>query len=194
MSRFARRTLGCVQIEVRAHLGGRRLNQDNGRGGERCQASQFECNNKGDLFGSSTSMWIIVKFECTTTSGKPTITRLRRRPVQQQTKQQHQCIRRQRQARLHRALSLETTNSCNAQPVEQAGMDLGVQPHEDHEGRESKRLRLVGDFEVSADTMDCVYVDVDICVEMSATTTNEIIMMASEEYTEHPPMENKPDA
>ena len=69
-----------------------------------------------------------------------------------------------------------------------------MQPHEDHEGRESKRLRLVGDFEVSADTMDCVYLDVDICVEMSATTTNEIIMMASEEYTEHPPVENKPGA
>ena len=48
-----------------------------------------------------------------------------------------------------------------------------MQPHEDHEGRESKRLRLVSDVEVSADTMDCVYLDVDICVEMSATTTVE---------------------
>ena len=37
----------CLQIEVRAHVGGRRLNQGIGRGGEGCDASQLECNDEG---------------------------------------------------------------------------------------------------------------------------------------------------
>ena len=44
-------------------LGG--TNQGNDRGGGRCEASQIECNDKGDLIGSSSSKWIIVEFECT---------------------------------------------------------------------------------------------------------------------------------
>ena len=46
----------------------------------------------------------------------------------------------------------------------------------------SKRLRLVGGLDVLADTMDCVYLDVDICGEINTTTTLEILAMTAEEY------------
>ena len=48
---------GCKSCH--ALLGG----QGNGRGGEGCEASQLECNDKGDPFGNSNSEWCIVKFE-----------------------------------------------------------------------------------------------------------------------------------
>ena len=37
---------------------------------------------------------------------------------------------------------------------------------------------------VSVDTMDCAYLNVDICGEMKATTTHEIIAMTAEEYSD----------
>ena len=39
-----------MQIKIRAHLGGRRHHQGNGRCGEGCEASQLERNDKGDSF------------------------------------------------------------------------------------------------------------------------------------------------
>ena len=70
VSRFAWRTVGCLQIEVRAHLGARRFNQCKGRGGEGCEPSQLECNDESESFGNPASEWDIVKFESTRTSGK----------------------------------------------------------------------------------------------------------------------------
>ena len=55
------------------------------------------------------------------------------------------------------------------------------------EGHESKRFRLVGGLDVSADTLDHVFVDVDICCEMSATTPRDIITKNAEE---HPDLKN----
>ena len=40
----------------------------------------------------------------------------------------------------------------------------------------------MGGLDVSADTMDCVYLDVDICGERHVTTTLEILAMTAEEY------------
>ena len=40
---------------------------------------------------------------------------------------------------------------------------------------------MVG-MDVSVDTMDCVCLDVDICGEMNATTTHDIVAMTAEEY------------
>ena len=70
VSRFAWRTLGCVQINVQSHLRERRLDQGDGRERKGCEASQFECNDTGDPLGNSTSEWAIVKFEWTSSSGK----------------------------------------------------------------------------------------------------------------------------
>ena len=56
------------------------------------------------------------------------------------------------------------------------------EPENDQEGHASKRLRLVGGLDVLADTMDCVYLDVDICGEINTTTTLEILAMTAEEY------------
>ena len=61
VSRFA-----YVQIEIRRHLGGRRLNQGNDTDGQGCEASQLQCSDKGDPFGDSTSEWDIVNVEWTT--------------------------------------------------------------------------------------------------------------------------------
>ena len=58
VSRFA-----YVQIEIRRHLGRRRLNQGNDTDGQGCEASQLQRNDKGDPFGDSTD---IVKVEWTT--------------------------------------------------------------------------------------------------------------------------------
>ena len=63
VSRLAWRTLECVQIEVRAHLGGRRVNRGNNRGGEECEASQLERTDDGESVGNPTSEWDIGKFE-----------------------------------------------------------------------------------------------------------------------------------
>ena len=106
VSRFAWRTLGCVQIEVRAHLEGRRLDQGNGRGGKSCKASQLECIDRGDFFGNSTNEWDIVKPEWTSSLGKCIISGRYDDQVQPQTKQPPQCTRRQRRARLGRGLSV----------------------------------------------------------------------------------------
>ena len=70
VSRFAWRTLGCVHIEFRAHLGGRRLNQGYGGGGEGCEASQLERNDDGESVGVPTSEWNIGQFKSTSSSGK----------------------------------------------------------------------------------------------------------------------------
>ena len=40
----------------------------------------------------------------------------------------------------------------------------------------------MGGLDGSADTLDCVYMDAGICVEVSATTTHEVIAMTAEEY------------
>ena len=71
VSRLAWRTLGCVQTEIRAHLGGREVNQGNGRGGERCEASQLECN--GEPVCNPTSDVGHGKIESTSSSGKLSI-------------------------------------------------------------------------------------------------------------------------
>ena len=55
------------------------------------------------------------------------------------------------------------------------------------EVHESKRFRLVGGLDVSADTLDNVFLDVDICCEMNATTPRDIITMMAEE---HPDLKN----
>ena len=56
------------------------------------------------------------------------------------------------------------------------------EPGEDREGYDSKRSRLVGGLDSSADTVGCVYFDVDICDEMNVTMLLEIIAMTSEGY------------
>ena len=63
VSRLAWRTLECVQIEVRAQLGGRRVNRGNNRGGEECEASQLERTDDGESVANPTSEWDIGKFE-----------------------------------------------------------------------------------------------------------------------------------
>ena len=90
-------------------------------------------------------------------------------------------------------------------PVEQTGMGPGEEGSsmgtslgstsksttnerdEDQEGHESKKLRLTGGLDASVDTEVCVYQDVDICGEMTATTTHENIEMTAE-Y--HPDLKN----
>ena len=46
------------------------------------------------------------------------------------------------------------------------------------------RLRLVGGLDVSADTTDCMYLDVGMCREMDSTTTHEITAMTSQDYSD----------
>ena len=58
------------------------------------------------------------------------------------------------------------------------------EPNEDQEGHESQRVRLVGGLDVSADTMDCVFLDVDTVGEMNATTKHETISMTAEENSD----------
>ena len=58
------------------------------------------------------------------------------------------------------------------------------EPDEDPEGHESKRLRPLGAKHVSGDTLDCVYLDVDMCGEMNAKTAHEIIAMTFEEHSD----------
>ena len=76
------------------------------------------------------------------------------------------------------------------------------EPDEGQDGHENRRQ--VGGLDVQVDTMDCVYLDVDTCGEMNATTVHEIIAMTAEEYSnlknvkpkvgEHPAVESKPVA
>ena len=51
------------------------------------------------------------------------------------------------------------------------------EPDEDQERHESKRLGLVGGLDASADTMDCLYLDEDVCGKINATTAHEISAM-----------------
>ena len=70
VSRLAWRTLGCLHVEVRAHLGEPKHNQGIGRVGERYETNQPECNYKRDTFGNSTNACVIDNFEWTKSSGK----------------------------------------------------------------------------------------------------------------------------
>ena len=54
---------------VSSVFGGRRLNQDIGRGGEGCETSQLECNDDGESVGNPTTERDIGKFESTSSSG-----------------------------------------------------------------------------------------------------------------------------
>ena len=65
VSRLVRRTVGCVQIEVRAQFGGRRLKYNNGRDGKRMRGKPTEWSDEGGPFGNSTGEWVIIKFEWT---------------------------------------------------------------------------------------------------------------------------------
>ena len=62
-------TLGCVQIEVRAHVCGRTLNHGNDRGGEGCEASKVACNDDGESARDPTIEWD----DRSESAGKPTI-------------------------------------------------------------------------------------------------------------------------
>ena len=45
-------------------------------------------------------------------------------------------------------------------------------------------MRLLGGLDVSVDTTDCEFLDVDRCGDMNATTVDEVIAITAEEYTD----------
>ena len=104
--------------------------------------------------------------------------RLIRRPVRQQTKQQHRCIHRQRRGIRRRAHATRPVGQALMGPGELGSTRKSTtnEPDEDQEGHESKRLGLVGGLHVSVERWTAW---TWTSVEMHVTTKHGIIAMAA---------------
>ena len=56
------------------------------------------------------------------------------------------------------------------------------EPDENQKTQELRKLGLICGFDASENTIDCLYLDEDVCGKMNATTAHEIATMTAEAH------------